>query len=404
MKEIPLSDLADFLRPGLRVFLPGSAAEPTAFLEELERAPQKAAGVHFITSFVPGINNFDLAALSPDVELSVIFMPPGGAELTQQGRLNFFPSSYFGLAQYFAHEAEFDLALVHVSPPDAQGNCSYGPGVEFNPLVAQRAKRVIGLINEQIPALKNSPTINIRDLCAYSSVDHALAGYDMGPADDVSEKIAGHIGGLIRDGDVLQVGLGKIPGQLLSFLKNHKGLSLYTGLLSDPFRELYESGACRGVHTTCVALGSKEFYDWLPSIDNIHVGSVDKTHDPATLAGLENFVAVNSAIEVDLFGQANLEILGGRQVSNVGGAADFARAAKNCLSGKSIVALPATAGKGELSRIVASLGGVCSLPRHDIDYVVTEYGVAKIGNVPAHKKAEALIRVAAPQHRAKLSP
>ncbi|MEQ8690041.1 MAG: acetyl-CoA hydrolase/transferase C-terminal domain-containing protein, partial [Pseudomonadales bacterium] len=200
---------------------------------------------------------------------------------------------------------------------------------------------------------------------------------------------------------------GKVPSRLLKYLVDRRRLSFHTGLLTDGYFTLLEAGALNEEVSAraCVALGNAAFYDRLGEVPGIEIAGVDFTHSPVTLGRLDSLIAINSALEVDLFGQANLEFMRGKQVSSVGRAADFSRAARLAVGGKSIIALPATAAGGTQSRIVAQLSNdhPVSLPRYDIDYVVTEYGVARISDASEAARIQALVEIAAPEFRESLA-
>jgi 4-hydroxybutyrate CoA-transferase len=220
--------------------------------------------------------------------------------------------------------------------------------------------------------------------------------------------IAAHIASLIPDGAALQVGLGKVPAALSRLLRNHRRLRLHSGMLSDGLIELAEAGALDNnfLHTTTVLVGSDKLYQWLPGFDNLRVVGCEITHHLPILIGMPGLVAVNSALEVDLFGQCNLEHANGRAVSGCGGAPDFARGARMSPGGCSIVALNAsfTGSKGKGTRILPTLSSnaVASLGRSDVDAVVTEFGIAKLRGLSVHERAAALIGVAAPEFRDEL--
>jgi acyl-CoA hydrolase len=210
---------------------------------------------------------------------------------------------------------------------------------------------------------------------------------------------------LVKDGSVLQLGLGKVPAALSRALTGHRGLRLHSGMLSDGLFELNDAGALdtNFLHTACVLVGSAEFYERTREFAPLRVAGCDFTHDATVLSGYSPFVAVNSAIEVDLFGQCNLEHIGGAALSGMGGAPDFARAARLSNGGCSIVALNSR--HRTESRIVSHLRppAVASLPRCDVDYVVTEHGVARLTGAGVHERASALIEVAAPEFRGTLT-
>jgi acyl-CoA hydrolase len=243
------------------------------------------------------------------------------------------------------------------------------------------------------------------DLDLVAEASFAPREYSVGAPSAQAAAIAARIAAFIDDGATLQIGLGKVPDALLRRLTDRRGLRLHSGMLSDGARLLADGGSLDAdwPHTGCVHVGSGEYYGWLAERADFAVRGCDVTHAPGVLAGLRRLVAVNSALSVDLFGQANLEMLDGRMVSGIGGAPDFARAAALSADGISILALPSTSGRAEASRIVPRLDGVCSLPRNDIDVVITEHGAADLRHGSVMQRAERLIAVAAPQHRGALA-
>jgi acyl-CoA hydrolase len=261
---------------------------------------------------------------------------------------------------------------------------------------------MIGVINPNVPAICNAPWVERSRFAETVESDAAIVTYEVGEIDPATGAIARHIAKLIPDGATIQIGLGKVPHALMQALHGHRRLRIHSGMVSDGLIGIAEAGALdEGFqHRTTAVLGSRSLYDWVAGRTDIHVRSVADIHMPAILAGLDRFVAVNSALEVDLLGQCNLEHASGRAVSGGGGASDFARAARLGRGGLSIVALPATFGATG-SRIVARLseGAVTSLARNDVDIVVTEEGVADLRGSSVHERAEALIRIASPAAR-----
>ena len=395
---LTVAEALALFKAGESLYIPGASAEPVALTRSLSKNKEQLPALHITHSFIPGINRSELASASNNIHETCFF--PRNRELMQQGQVTFLPLSYFGV-QRFLRSQSFDWACLQVAPPDADGNCSLGPSIEFLPSVLKRTKKILALINPQVPRATAGPTIPLQqlDVCVQSNA--ALNSYLPAAKDPVSDRIATQLLPLIAPGAVLQLGLGNVPSQLTEKLTALKNLRFHSGLLSDGFASLWRAGALdpHFQHTTCCALGSDDFYTQLPALENLRIAGVEYTHAPTTLAQYDRLTAINTGLEVDLWGQANLEMLDGRQISSVGGAADFARAAGNSSNGKSIIALPATAANGSRSRIKASLNAaqVVSLGRQDIDYVVTEHGSAELKGKAIADRAEALIQIAAPK-------
>jgi 4-hydroxybutyrate CoA-transferase len=235
---------------------------------------------------------------------------------------------------------------------------------------------------------------------------HELAPPEIG---EVERSIGGHIAGLIRDGDCLQLGIGAIPDAVLGFLDGKRDLGIHSEMISDGVMRLAEKGIINGkkkrIHPGKIvitfAMGTAGFYRWLDGNPMIDAYPVDYTNDPSVIAQNDNMVSINSAINVDLLGQVAADAIGPRQYSGVGGQVDFVRGATRSRGGRSIIALPATAKDGTVSRVTAAFerGQAVTTSRNDVDYVVTEYGAAHLRGRTMRRRAEELIAVAAPQFR-----
>jgi 4-hydroxybutyrate CoA-transferase len=384
------------LRPGMTVFVEGASGEPTALLQALAAAPEASAGVHYVGCRVPGVNLVDPASFHASASLTSFFVFGDIARSHAAGRVRFLPLHYSAIYSYLA-ALPVDLALIQVTPPDAAGLCSLGPSVHFVPAVLDRARQVIAEVNAAMPRPAQSVLVPYERLDFVVETEHPLVPLETGPVSEQVQKIGRHVAGLIEDGDCIQVGIGKVPASVLAALHGHKRLRLHGGMVTDEVVDLCAAGAL-GDMTCCTALGSR-VYDWTATRHDLRFAPVSFTHDVRTVAGIERFVAINSVLAIDLFGQADAEMLRGRQVSGTGGLMDFVRGARLSRGGRSILALPSTAG-GE-SRIVPRLDDthVVSLPRADADIVVTERGVAHLRDKSIDERAEALIGIADPAAR-----
>lgn len=392
------SSILKLFKPNERIFIAGSSAEPRSLVEAISRQAPNLPPLHITNTFLPAINSVPLAAL--DNQLAELVFFPRGGELFETDRVRYRRGSWLG-AYSELEKKKFDWVIVQVSAPDAKGDCSLGTAIEFLPLVLKRTKRVLGIINQQMPTLQNTPKINTDRFDASIEVDEPLVTYTTADADDVSTAIANHLMDLIDDNAVLQIGLGNVPEQLVRRLKDRKNLRFHSGMLSNGFIELFDAGALDPgfEHSCALTLGSNQFYQRLPDINNFGLVSVDKSHALKVPAEGNSFHAVNSALQVDLGGRANLEFIGNKRVSNVAGALDFARRAGHEKNGKNIIALPATARGGQVSRIVSCFESEQhnSLAGTFPDFVVTEFGVADLRGVSQLEKADRLIAIAAPK-------
>ena len=397
----------DRIRSGDRIFIAGSAGEPTALLEAWAADPPRTSGLEIVSSAVPGVNSFDFGRLDPGCKVAGLFMQPTFATLQRAGRFRHLPASYAGFVRDIRSAPQgFDVAVVQVAPPDADGNCSLGPAVEFMPEVLKRADRVIGIDNRATPRFTGAPSIAAARCDLIAEVNTPLPTYQTGVADAVSSRIAARIAEYIGDGFTIQMGLGKTPAALCDAIADRRRLRLRTGMYGEGVERLAGAGALAegAVHEACVIVGSSALYEWAAERADLRLVGCEVSHDIGRPDDGERFVAVNGAVEADLSGQCALEHSSGAAVSGAGGAPDFARKARLCSGGLSIVALPSAALRGTVSRIVPRLSapGVASLPRYDIDLLVTEYGVADLRASSVDERAEAIIEIAAPAFRAAL--
>ena len=403
-KPLPsLQALAALLTPGERVFLPGYTGEPAGLTDAL--FTPDAPPLHVTASYVPGVNVVPVDLFPPGTTYTSTFAQPALAGAQSRGVFHHLPLSYSAFTRHLQLNLQFDTCIVHVAPPDASGLCSLGPAVELSPIAAGKSKRVLAVINHRMPRLPQADALPLASFAAVTEIDAPLRQYDVGAPSPEADVIATRIADFVRDGATLQIGLGKVPDALMRRLTDRRGLKLFSGMLSDGARKLVESGSLDATfqHTCCLQLGTTEYYDWLADRPEFAVRGCDVTHAAASLAALSGLVAVNSALSVDLFGQANLEMLGGRMVSGCGGAPDFAGGAALSPDGISIIALPSTGGRDAATRILPRVDGICTLPRTAIDVVVTEHGAADLRGLSVMARAERLIAIAAPQHRDALS-
>jgi acyl-CoA hydrolase len=402
-RQVKLSELAGLVDSEGLVYIAGASGAPTAFVSALLSEPELTRDTRVLTTYVPGINPLDLSRFHPSAQVTGLFMQPGFSTAQREGRFRALPMSYSGFVRHLRDQVDIDLAVLQVAAPDAQGQCSLGPAVEFMPIALTKSRRRLGLINSRTPSLPGSVRVPYDQLDYICEVETELPEY-VTSVDPDTETVAHHIASLVEDGSVLQLGLGKVPTALAASLTSRRNLRLHSGMLSDGVLELADVGALdmNYQHTACVLVGSRGFYARAGQFEPLRIRGCEFTHDLVLLACMQRLVAVNSALEVDLFGQCNLEHANGSAVSGIGGAADFARAARLSPGGRSIVALNARHRNG--SRIVPTLGspGVTSLSRADVDFVVTEFGVARLAGASIHERAHSLIEVAAPEHRSDL--
>lgn len=404
MKEGKPEDVLGWLRPGARVIVQGATGEPLPFIEALKAAPDAAANVDLWSCLVPGINTFDYGAVHLKSRFTTFMASPAWAESIADGRTQLRVTPYSGIGEILAR-TDFDLAILHVSPPDEAGLCSFGVCCDIGAIVWPRARRRIAYVNAAMPRPPRADGIPLSAIDLAIPVDTPLVAAPANPPSADLAATGRHVAKLIPDGATIQSGIGQAPGAAIAALANHRGLSVHSGLITPDYRTLAEAGAIgeNAANVAGIAYGDAAFYDWLAQTDFAAFRSIPETHGAPGLAATPNFHAINSAIEVDLAGAINIEFIGGRRVSSVGGAPDYVRGALASRGGRSIIALPSTARSGA-SRILPRLrAGTASLAADLADAVVTEHGVAELRGKSLEARAEALIAIAAPEHRAMLA-
>lgn len=401
------TQLSASFKPGMKVFVPTMSNESALLYQELKDHPHRAQGIDFRAIQFPGIDRIDYISLHPEAHQSSYFMSPAIRKGLTDSRADFFSFDYPGIAHDLLNGPPMDLAIAHLTLPDGEGWCYPGLTCDFLPLVWRRAKRRIAHLNPLLPKIQSSFKVHVSELDDFIQCESPLLDFTEPPMGAVEQKIGTFIAPLISDGSTLQFGIGAVPMGLAYALTQHRQLKFHGGLISSTVQTLWEAGAMdRNARiTTGVVLGSQHMRDFVKELPSLWLTDVRHTHDVNLLQNLDRLTAINSAIEVDLFGQVNSERADGSFQAGPGGLPAFARGAISAPGGRLIICLPATAKKGSLSRIVPSLGtrSMCTLPRYLADTVVTEHGVAEIKNLSPNARAEALIQIAAPEHQQTLS-
>ena len=392
-------DVVRALRPGQRVYFQGGPGECATFYTVLRDNPGLANGVELWSCLIPGINTRDYGSLPGQVQLTTFMASPALEPSIASGRTTLRAMPYSAIGDLMA-ETDFDIAVLHVAPPDRSGNCSFGISCDMPGLVWRNAKRRIAFVNARMPALSHAESIPADEIEMAVPIEEPLLEAQPSPArtSGTLAEIARLAADLVPDGAVIQSGIGEAPAAVVAALKLHRGLRVHSGIITQEYQALMESGAIDpGVENIAgVAWGDAGFYGWL-SQSGFALRSAKITHGHDELARIPGFVSIGSALEVDLSGNLNLEWRAGRRISSVGGAPDYLRGAAASPGGLSIIALPATTSSGA-SRIVPQLTSP-SISGELVDTVVTEFGVARLKGLSPKARAEAIIAVAAPDHR-----
>ncbi|WP_067662150.1 acetyl-CoA hydrolase/transferase family protein [Nocardia miyunensis] len=400
-------DFGGQLRSGMGVWWGQAAAEPRPLVDDLLEQARDLGPLRLFT----GLSwNDQLAQSMSPTDRMVSYGGLGALrELGATDRLEVVPCHYSALPRMFAeHRLPCDAGLLQVSPPDRDGMCSLGIGVDYMADAIGHTPLLFAEINRQMPAVPGSPRIPLSRFAAVLETDRPLQQEDLRPVGDLDRAIAAHIAGLVDDGDTLQVGIGSIGAAVLTALEGHRDLGVHTGMITDGLLGLIDKGVItggrkeldRGFSVAGTALGSADLYSRVAELP-ILFRPTSYTHAPQMLSQLSMLVAVNFAIEVDLTGQVGAEMSRGTYLGAIGGQVDFARAA--ALTGKrSIIALRSTV-RGRSSIKFGLDEGVVTTARADVDCVVTEHGVAHLRGQPLAERRRRLIAIAAPEFRDELA-
>lgn len=386
------------------IFLAGCSGEPTAFLDALGDDPDIGRGREFRGAWIPGVNGFDPTARGEGATASVVFATPALQEGIAAGRIRTLPMHYSAAYQWFRSGAGLSAAVFQVSSP-LGGKVSLGVAADFVPALVEAKVALIGQVNPEMPFVANSPQIPVERFAALVEASSPLVEYDAGTPSKTLRRIAEQVAELIRPGDTVQFGLGKLQPAVIDALTGTDDLAIHSGMVSDAVLTAMDKGGITRGATAGVALGSRGFYDRVAEDHRFRFAPVSQTHDVAVTRALPNFVSVNTVLEVDLYGQCNGEFVAGQQITGHGGLIDFIRGANASAGGRSILALPSTADKGRKSRIVARLDPTnpVTVARSDVRWVVTEHGRVDLGLADADQRAERLITIADPAFRDSLA-
>ena len=399
---------------GDRVFVHGGSAVPSSLLSALLGRSPELHDVELVHLHLNGAVAMALAAAAPNIRQRALFVDAGTRDAVATGAATYVPVFLSDVPRLFSTgRLPLDVALLHVSPPDAHGFCSLGVSVDCA-LAAARAARVrIAQVNPRMPRTHGDSFIHVGAFDAIVKVDEPLPEAPSPAMSEDHRAVGRNIAELIDDGATLQLGIGAIPNAVLAMLTSHRDLGIHSEVVSDGVLDLITAGVINGSRKTInrgklvVAFlnGSRRLYDLADDNPMLEMRTVDYTNDTRVILRLDNMVAINSALEIDLTGQVCAESLGTRMYSGVGGQMDFLRGAALSQGGHPVIALLSTAQGGQRSRIVPTLatGAAVTTTRAHVHWVVTEHGRVNLHGLDLAQRARALIGLAAPGFRDELS-
>lgn len=405
------------IHPGNRIFIGTGCGEPQylvkALINYVRSHPKAFFDAELLQVWTLGVAPYADEKFKDNFRHNSFFIGNNTREAVNRGLADYTPVFLSQVPGLFQKKlVPVDVALIQTSPPDDHGFMSLGISVDIVKAAAENASLVIAQINSRMPRVLGDTFINIKDVDFAIPYDEPLLEFEDTVSDEIAQKIGHHVARIVQDGDTIQVGYGSIPNAILAHLKNREHLGVHTELLTDGIVELMKARVIdnsrkelnRGKTVAAFSMGRQETYDYLHDNPAIEFRPVNYTNNPTVLARQKNMTAINSALEIDLSGQATAESLGKRFYSGIGGQADFMRGAILSQGGKTILALQSTAENEEVSRIVPFLkeGAGVTLSRGDIHYVVTEYGIAYLHGKNIRERAMDLIAIAHPKFREQL--
>jgi acetyl-CoA hydrolase len=402
------------IRSGDRVWIHPGCNTPKILVDAVvERAPEleDVEIVHILTLA-------DAPYAEPGMEAHFrhrsLFTGGNVRAAVNEGRADFVPIHLHDVPALITRgQMAIDVAMIHISPPDEHGFCSYGVGVDATKAAVENARTVIALVNRQMPRTLGDSFVHVSKLGRVVEVDEPVIELPMASeVSDVARRIGEKIASLITDGATIQMGIGEIPDAVLLFLEEKKHLGVHTEMFSDGLVDLFEAGVVtnekktlhRGKIVASFVIGSRRSFDFVDNNPFMEFHPSEYVNDPFVIARNDNMVAINSAIAVDLTGQVCADSIGTRIYSGFGGQLDFIRGAARSNGGVPIIALPSTAKGGSVSRLVDTLmpGSGVVTTRADVHYVVTEYGIANLYGRSLRERARSLIDICHPDFREQL--
>ncbi len=401
------------IQSGDHVYYGGNAAIPMALVRALAGRHEELEDVTLSHVLLLGDDPLSKPEMEGTFRHNSLFVGPADRRAVNEGRADYTPVFLHQIPRLFTDGiVPLDAAMVMVSPPDEHGFMSFGVETLATKTVCMNARRVIVQVNELMPRVLGDSFIHVGRVDAVVEHHERLPELVPKPSSETERKIGTFIREMITDGATLQMGIGGIPDAVYEMLDGLQDLGIHTEMFADGAMRAIERGIVTGYKKTIhpgkaivtFALGSRTLYDFLDNNPVIEAHPVEHVNDPFVVAQNDNMIAINSAIEVDLTGQVCADSIGTRIYSGFGGQVDFIRGAAQSKGGKPIIALPATAKNGDMSRIVPVLkpGAGVVTTRADVHTIVTEHGVAEVFGKNLRQRVEALVAIADPKFQGEL--
>ena len=405
------------IRRGNKIFIGTACGEPQYLVKALvgyvEKYPKALADTELMQVWTLGVAPWKDEKFNYNFRHNSFFIGDNTREKVNAGFADYTPIFLSRIPQLLKTRAiDIDVALIQVSMPDKNGYVSLGISVDITKAAMESAKLVIVQINPRMPRVLGDTFVHLRDIDYLIYHEEELLEFSAKVPGHISQKIGKYVARIIEDGDTIQLGYGSMPNAILANITNKKNLGIHSELLTNSMVRLIKRGVInnsmksidKGKTIASFCMASRETYDFIDDNPGVEFKEVSYTNNPLVIAEIENMTAINAALQVDLTGQSTSESIGSMFYSGIGGHADFMRGANLSPNGKTILVMQSTARDGEFSRIVPFLdsGAGVTLNRGDINYIVTEYGVAYLHGKNIRERAMDIISIAHPKFRAEL--
>jgi 4-hydroxybutyrate CoA-transferase len=408
-KLMSAEEAIKLIHDGDKVVTGFGCGEPFGIENALVEHYQEYRDITIINMLTLGDSPWCQPRMRGHFKLNCLFASQSNRAAIDNGSSEFTTSHFYEIPEIIKNYMCPRVSIVMVSPPDEHGYVSFGTTVDYTKGTTDYCEVVIAQVNKHMPRTFGNSIKHVRDFTAFVEIDAPLPEVVTVNISDVEMEIGKYCASLINDGDCLQLGIGGIPNAVCKQLKDKKNLGLHSELVGDGVVELLEEGIInnklktsnRGRSVLGAAFGSVKLNNYINNNPAVELHPIDYVNNPIEIAKNDNMVSINSCLQIDLLGQVVSDTIGLSQFSAVGGQVDFVRGATMSKGGRSIIAMPSTARKGTVSRIVPLIteGSAVTTPRNDVNYVVTEYGIAQLKGKTLKERAKALIMISHPKFR-----
>lgn len=410
-KWISAETAAAMIENGSRIFIGTGCGEPQHLIRTMVNDLSKKNIIIYQMLSITLADYMDDESFLRRFSLKLFFINRPLRKAAFEGKLDYIPAYLSQIPGLFAsHRIGIDVALVQVSPPDRLGYCSLGVSVDVTRSGIEHARRVIAQVNPQMPRTLGDSFVHIDRIDYLVFHDEALVDWKLDAKEsEITQRIGHYVSQLVTDGATIQIGFGNLPFTILKYLGDKKNLGLHTQLITDDFLPLFEKGVINNSkkslapdHTvTSMCMGTRKIYDYIDNNPAFDFRGSEFVNDPTVIAKNDHMVSISSALEVDFTGQVSADSIGYHFYSGIGNQVDFLRGSTMSKNGFSIVALPSTAANGQISRIVSSFseGSGVATTRGDINFIVTEYGIAELQGKSIYQRVIEIAQIAHPRFR-----